>query len=114
MYHDYDKADYAWQKIRREMNKNIAELKRNRELNEKIVAAQYEYDKKDKARSEEVDKYLKSSKFIGKVGAFEGAGYNAKGMYRSMLDCIMFTKGAKPFCKVCEEHISKVIMHYAD
>ncbi len=111
---DYDKADYAWQKIRREMNKNIAELKRNREPNEKIVAAQYEYDKKDKARSEEVDKYLKSSKFVGKVGAFEGAGYNAKGMYRSMLDCIMFTKGAKPFCKVCEEHISKVIMHYAD
>ena len=111
---DYDKADYAWQKIRREMNKNIAELKRNREPNEKIVAAQHEYDKKDKARSEEVDKYLKSSKFVGKVGAFEGAGYNAKGMYRSMLDCIMFTKGAKPFCKVCEEHIAKVIMHYAD
>lgn len=111
---EYDKADYAWQKIRREMNKNIAELKRNREPEEKIAAAQNEYDKNDKARSEEVDKYLKSSKFVGKVGAFEGAGYNAKGIYRSMLDCIMFTKGAKPFCKVCEEHIAKVIMHYAE
>ncbi|NMB80964.1 MAG: peptidase M64 [Ignavibacteria bacterium] len=111
---DYDKADYAWQKIRREMNKNIAELKRNREPERKIAEAQTEYDTKDKARSEEVDKYLKASKFIGMVGAFEGAGYNAKGMYRSMLDCIMFTKGAKPFCKVCEEHISKVIMHYAE
>ncbi|MDQ7816603.1 MAG: M64 family metallopeptidase [Melioribacteraceae bacterium] len=111
---EYDKTDYAWQKIRREMNKNIAELKRNKEPIGKVKAAQEEYDKKDKARSEEVDKYLKASKFVGKVGAFEGAGYNAKGMYRSMLDCLMFTKGAKPFCKVCEEHVAKVIMHYAE
>jgi hypothetical protein len=111
---EYDKTDYAWQKIRREMNKNIAELKRNKEPIGKVKAAQEEYDKKDKARSGEVDKYLKASKFIGKVGAFEGAGYNAKGMYRSMLDCLMFTKGAKPFCKVCEEHVAKVIMHYAE
>jgi len=111
---EFDKADYAWQKIRREMNNKIAEMKRNKEPLEKIKAAQDEYDKKDKARSEEVDKYLKGSKYFGKVGAFEGAGYNAKGMYRSMLDCIMFTKGAKPFCKVCEEHVAKVIMHYAE
>lgn len=111
---EYDKTDYAWQKIRREMNKNIAELKRNKEPIEKIKAAQDEYDRKDKARSEEVDKYLKASKFVGKVGAFEGAGYNAKGMYRSMLDCIMFTKGTKPFCKVCEDHVAEVIMHYAE
>lgn len=111
---EYDKTDYAWQKIRREMNRNIAELKRNKKPLEKVKAAQDEYDRKDKVRSEEVDKYLKSSKFVGKVGAFEGAGYNAKGMYRSMLDCIMFTKGAKPFCKVCEEHVANVIMHYAE
>lgn len=111
---EYDKTDYAWQKIRREMNRNIAELKRNKEPVEKVKAAQEEYDRKDKERSQEVDRYLKESKFVGKVGAFEGAGYNAKGMYRSMLDCIMFTKGSKPFCKVCEEHVAKVIMHYAE
>lgn len=111
---EYDRTDYAWQTIRKQMNSNIAKMKRENEREAIIKAAQDEYDAKDKARSEEVDKYLKSSKFIGKVGAFEGAGYNAKGMYRSMLDCIMFTKGAKPFCKVCEEHIAKVIMHYAE
>jgi hypothetical protein len=111
---EYDKTDFAWQKVRREMNSRIAAMKRDNEPIEKVKAAQDEYDIKDRARSREVDKYLKASKFAGKVGAFEGAGYNAKGMYRSMLDCIMFTKGAKPFCKVCEEHISKVIMHYTE
>ena len=31
-----------------------------------------------------------------------------------MLDCIMFTKGAKPFCKVCQQAVVRVIEHYAD
>jgi hypothetical protein len=68
----------------------------------------------DKEHSDEVDQFLQKSKFWGMTGAFEGAGYSSKGMYRPMLDCIMFSKGAKPFCKVCEDHIKKVIKHYTD
>ncbi len=60
------------------------------------------------------DSYLEKNKYYGKVGAFEGAGYVANGMYRSMLDCIMFSKGNKPFCKVCEAHILKVIEQYTE
>lgn len=55
-----------------------------------------------------------SSKYWGKVGAFEGTGYLSKGLYRPMLDCIMFSKGDKPFCKVCEEAIKDVIKSYTD
>ncbi len=111
---NYDKMDYAWQKERRAMNNHIAELKRNKAQRKEIDAAQSEYNEKDKIHSDEVDKYLMSSKYWGKVGAFEGAGYSAKGMYRPMLDCIMFSKGTKPFCKVCEEHLIKVIRHYTE
>ena len=111
---DYDKMDYAWQKERREMNKHIAELKRNNAPQKEIDAAQEEYNTKDKIHSDEVDKYLQASKYWGMVGAFEGAGYSAKGMYRPMLDCIMFSKGAKPFCNVCEEYIKKVISRYTE
>ncbi len=110
----YDKMDYAWQKERREMNSHIAELKRNKAPQKEIDAAQNEYNKKDKIHSDEVDKYLRGSKYWNKVGAFEGAGYSAKGMYRSMLDCLMFSKGTKPFCKVCEDHVKKVIDHFAE
>ncbi|MCL4549385.1 MAG: IgA Peptidase M64 [Bacteroidetes bacterium] len=109
---NYDEMDYAWQKERRAMNNHIAELKRNKAPQKEIDAAQNEYNTKDKIHSDEVDKYLMSSKYWGKVGAFEGAGYSAKGMYRPMLDCIMFSKGTKPFCKVCEDHLIKVIEHY--
>ncbi len=111
---NYDKMDLNWQKERRELNKKIAELKRNRAAQKDIDALQNEYNVKDKLHSDEVDKYLLASKYWNKVGAFEGAGYSSKGMYRSMLDCIMFSKGTKPFCKVCEEHINKVIKHFSE
>jgi hypothetical protein len=111
---NYDKIDYAWQKERREMNKHIAELKRDKVPQKEIDAAQNVYNKKDKLHSDETDKYLINSKYWNKVGAFEGAGYSAKGVYRPMIDCLMFSKGTKPFCKVCEDHIKKVIKYFAE
>jgi hypothetical protein len=57
---------------------------------------------------------LRNSKYFGIVGAFEGAGYVSEGLYRPMVDCIMFSKGDKPFCKVCESAIVKMINSYTE
>jgi IgA Peptidase M64/Peptidase M64 N-terminus len=111
---DYDSMDYKWQKERRELNNHIADLKRDKAAEDEIKSAEEEYAQKDKAHSDEVDKYLQGSKYWKKVGAFEGAGYSSEGIYRPMLDCIMFSKGDKPFCKVCEDHIKKVIKSYIE
>jgi len=111
---EFDKMSYEWLKERNRLNNYISELKRNRAPEEQIKAAEEEYALKDKIQSEKVDKYLRSSKYWGKVGAFEGAGYQPTGLYRPMLDCIMFSKGDKPFCKVCEEAIKKVIRNYTE
>jgi hypothetical protein len=111
---EFDKMSYEWLKERNRLNSYIAELKRKRAPEEQIKAAEEEYAMKDKLQSEKVDKYLQSSKYWGKVGAFEGAGYLPKGLYRPMLDCIMFSKGDKPFCKVCEEAIKEVINSYTE
>jgi hypothetical protein len=35
---------------------------------------------------------LSKNDHAGKVGAFEGAGYRAQGLYRPAVDCIMFTR----------------------
>lgn len=45
------------------------------------------------------------------VGAFEGANYQAKGYYRSELNCIMFTR-TTDFCRVCSDAIEQVIDEY--
>jgi hypothetical protein len=49
----------------------------------------------------------------GRVGAFEGALYEAKGYFRPQADCIMFTRDEVPFCAVCRRAISRVIDLYA-
>jgi len=55
---------------------------------------------------------LGSEKYAGKVGAFEGANYEAKGYYRPEVDCIMFTRH-RAFCAVCRRAIERVIGMYA-
>lgn len=46
------------------------------------------------------------------VGAFEGAGYAAKGLYRPSIDCIMFSRTLNKFDPVCNRAIRKVIESY--
>jgi hypothetical protein len=50
----------------------------------------------------------------GKVGAFEGAMYQSKGLYRPSADCIMFTRDEVGFCPVCSRAIERVIDLYME
>lgn len=59
------------------------------------------------------DEYFSREVYRDKVGAFEGAGYIAKGLYRSQIDCIMYTRHLV-FCKVCRRTIEDVISQYTD
>jgi len=56
---------------------------------------------------------LNEGPFAGKVGAFEGANYEARGFYRPQADCIMFTRDNVPFCAVCRRAIGQIIDLYA-
>ena len=43
------------------------------------------------------------------VGAFEGAMYEARGLYRPSADCVMFTRDEVGFCPVCAAAIERII-----
>jgi hypothetical protein len=62
---------------------------------------------------EKATKLLGAGAHAGKVGAFEGAMYQAKGYYRPQADCIMFTRDEVGFCAVCRRAIERVIGLYA-
>ena len=49
----------------------------------------------------------------GRVGAFEGANYEARGYFRSQEDCLMFTRDDVGFCAACRAAIERVIRQYA-
>jgi hypothetical protein len=52
---------------------------------------------------------LGSAPQASKVGAFEGAGYEATGLYRPEVDCVMFSRNDVGFCRVCQRAISRII-----
>ncbi|PYR62157.1 MAG: hypothetical protein DMF91_07670 [Acidobacteria bacterium] len=56
---------------------------------------------------------LGSAPFAGRVGAFEGANYEAQGYFRPQIDCIMFTRDRVPFCAVCRRAIETILDLYA-
>ena len=59
------------------------------------------------------EKILKATKYSGKVGAFEGAGYETRGLYRPAADCRMFSLSLVDFDPVCLAAIVKVIDYYS-
>ncbi|WP_225412540.1 IgA Peptidase M64 [Stigmatella hybrida] len=60
------------------------------------------------------EKFLGAQKQARKVGAFEGAMYEARGYYRPQVDCVMFTRDRVPFCAVCQHALTEVIDLYSE
>ncbi len=52
---------------------------------------------------------LADNRYYGKVGAFEGARYESKGLYRPALNCVMFSRSTLEFCPVCRRDIEMAI-----
>ncbi len=56
---------------------------------------------------------LAGMEHAGKIGAFEGASYEATGLYRPATDCIMFSRNDVGFCAVCRRAIERIIDLYS-
>ncbi len=55
---------------------------------------------------------LGGQEYSSRVGAFEGAMYEAKGLYRPAADCVMFTRDEVGFCPVCARALERAIDQY--
>jgi hypothetical protein len=110
----YDKMDRAYQKKRRDINAKISKLMREGAAETEVEKWEKESAELSRTHRDQVEAYFARSRFKGKVGAFEGAGYASLGLYRPMLDCLMFTRGKKPFCRVCAQAVVRVIEHFSE
>src|SRR5204863_9491681 len=53
--------------------------------------------------------------YAGKVGAFEGGGYEARGLFRPEIECIMgSTRTGVAFCRFCQRAILRIIERLTD
>ncbi len=94
---EFEEHSIAYQERRRQMRAdNVPEAEMNKLFDD---------------NQDFVETLFENSGRKGVVGAFEGGGYMAEGLYRSSQNCIMFTR-TRDFCPVCSEAIEKVIDEY--
>jgi hypothetical protein len=94
---EYEKHSLAYQARRNSMRtENVSEDKMNALF---------------RSNQEIVEGMFSAAVHDAEIGAFEGAGYQAKGLYRSEMNCIMFTR-TTDFCQVCDAAIRLVIDEY--
>jgi hypothetical protein len=110
----YDAMDIAYQQKRGSINDRIAELMRSGAPEDEITLVKAEGEKLSWDHQQEVDAWFAANPAAQIIGAFEGAGYSSEGLFRSQLDCIMFTKGVKPFCAACRRGIVEIIEKYGE
>ena len=100
-----------WDKSAFEASSNTAQAER-RTLRSQ-GAPELDLDRLFTEQMERDTEVLGAMTYAGKVGAFEGASYEATGLYRSEADCIMFTRDPVGFCRVCQRAITQVIDQYS-
>jgi hypothetical protein len=81
---------------------------------ERVAELREKEERHAAAHAEWAQQYLARSRWAGNVGAFEGAGYSATGLFRPMLDCLMFSRRVQPFCQVCERAVEAMILRYSE
>jgi hypothetical protein len=96
-----------------EFEKHSREVQERRRKLRAAGAPEEEMEKLFRQQQEFETKFLAEMKYSAKVGAFEGARYEAKGLYRPAADCIMFTRDEVGFCPVCRRALERVINLYS-
>jgi hypothetical protein len=96
-----------------EFDKHSNQVQDRRQEMRDAKASEKEMEDLFKKQREWEENYLSNIKHAGKVGAYEGAMYHSKGIYRSEPNCIMFTR-TDHFCTACQRAINLVIDQYTE
>ncbi len=102
------------QKSRQAFAKELDEAKKNKASDADLKAIDAKRQEADQALAAKIDEVRKQyAGLADKVGAFEGAGYASKGLYRPQMYCLMISNPKNEFCAVCQRAIARMIRYYA-
>jgi len=110
----FDEMNNEFGKMRKKLNLRIEKIKLSGASDKEIKEAESAIEKLMIKKEKENKLFFKKTGKLGVVGAFKGAGYASEGLYRPMIDCIMFTIGKKPYCKICENAILQMVKRYSN
>jgi hypothetical protein len=112
----YDSLSAARDSLEAAQRKALAELKQRNASPEETGSAKKEYVDRLARVNDELKKFFAEHPLRGKIGAFEGAGYVPKGLYRPTVNSLMnqFNAKEKTFYPVSEQAIRQVIANYTE
>jgi hypothetical protein len=96
-----------------EFEKHSREIQARRREIRKRNAPEDEMNALFREQRDREEALLKGAKYSGVLGAFEGASYEPKGLYRPQVDCIMFSRDRVGFCAVCRRAIARIVDLYS-
>ncbi|MDD8019957.1 MAG: M64 family metallopeptidase [Acidobacteriota bacterium] len=96
-----------------EMQKAVEEARKKNLKEAEIKKLQAKFQEKSKLLQAKIQAIREKYKDLeDKVGAFEGAGYASKDLYRPQMYCVMISSPKIEFCRVCQRAIQQMIDYY--
>lgn len=109
----YDSLKNASSILYKEWRKKKAMQEAAGASEEDIARLRESFDKKRQTRRAEISQFMPEHPLKNDVGFFEGAGYASEGLYRPMLQCLMFSNDKRAFCRICQNAIQEMINFYS-
>ena len=93
----------------------VGQAKQQGQAEAQVKKIEAQYREADKALAKQIEDVRKQYAYLNdKVGVFEGAGYASKGLYRSMVYCLMISSPKDEFCLVCQRAIARMIDYFTE
>jgi hypothetical protein len=109
----YDSLRAEAGKLYKERSERLQDLEKSGASKEEIEKVRKEFDKLSADLRKKVVTYTLEHPLKDKVGVFEGAGFASQGLYRPMVNCLMFSNDQDEYCRVCQRGLARVIDFFA-
>ena len=93
----------------KERSERLQALERSGAAKDEIGRVRKEFDTRAADLQRDVRAFTLEHPLRDKVGVFEGAGFASEGLYRPMVNCLMFSNDQEEYCRVCQKGLLRVI-----
>jgi hypothetical protein len=112
----YDSLSIAVGTLGKEQSDKINQMKKVGAADKELAQVREEFNTRRQKLQKEIRDFMMNHPLRGKIGAFEGAGFSAKGFYRPTLNSLMnqFNEQDKTYYKVNEQAIVRMINYLTE
>jgi len=105
----YDSLRAMVGKLFKERSERLQDLEKSGASKEEVEKVGKEFARLAADIQKKVVAFTLEHPLRDKVGVFEGAGFASEGLYRPMVNCLMFSNDQDEYCRVCQRGLTRII-----